>query len=480
MKLRKLPYILYRDYQDYGYLTDNRNFGYDTASRSCIKTGELLLSKTGNTFYSILSSDFQNVNSVFDQLCQIYPDVSSDTIRKDATTFYETLYSKGFIYLGEEAGYYDMIKQRFSYNNREPYALNIQEEQSTHSVYQDTFGGIYQLSRVHIDVSSRCNEKCVHCYIPQNKKCSIMQGEMFYKVLRQCKEMNVLNLTISGGEPMLNPLLNEFLLACQKQNFSVNLLSNLTLLTEELLGIILNYPLLSIQTSLYAMSPEIHDSITGQKGSFVKTLSAIEKLHELDIPLQINCPIMKQNRNYYKEVLEYAGSLNIEADADYSLYGRYDSSCGNLTCRLSIEEIESIIREDIIDKPHREKIKDLSKKTKDDDPICSVCKSSLCVSNSGIVYPCEGWQSFSLGNLTDSTLKEIWENSKQVNELRSLTYKDFPKCTICTDRKFCTTCLIMNANEDENGDFRHVNTFMCDVARLKREVLKTKLKTNSA
>lgn len=302
MKLRKLPYILYRDYQDCGYLTDNRNFGYDTASRSCIKIGELLLSKTGSTFYSILSNDFQDVNSAFDLLCQIYPDVSSDIIRKDATTFYKSLHSKGFIYWGEEAGYSDTIKQRFSYNNRQPYELNIQEEQSTHSVYQDTFGGHYQLSRVHIDVSSRCNENCVHCYIPNNKKCSIMQDEMFYKVLRQCKEMNVLNLTISGGEPMLNPQLKDFLLECQQQNFSVNLLSNLTLLSDELLEIIVNYPLLSIQTSLYAMNPQVHDSITGHKGSFVKTKSAIEKLHELDIPLQINCPIMKQNRNYYKEV----------------------------------------------------------------------------------------------------------------------------------------------------------------------------------
>ena len=216
MKLRKLPYILYRDYQDYGYLTDNRNFGYDTASRSCIKIGELLLSKTGSAFYSILSDDFQDVNSVFDRLCQIYPDVSSDIIRKDATTFYKSLHSKGFIYWGEEAGYGDTIKQRFSYNNRQPYELNIQEEQSTHSVYQDTFGGHYQLSRVHIDVSSRCNENCVHCYIPNNKKCSIMQGEMFNKVLRQCKEMNVLNLTISGGEPMLNPQLKDFLLEYQQ------------------------------------------------------------------------------------------------------------------------------------------------------------------------------------------------------------------------------------------------------------------------
>ena len=47
MIVQKLPYILFRSYSSYGYLTDNRNFGYDTASHSCKKVGELILSNTG-------------------------------------------------------------------------------------------------------------------------------------------------------------------------------------------------------------------------------------------------------------------------------------------------------------------------------------------------------------------------------------------------------------------------------------------------
>ena len=50
MIVQKLPYILFRSYSSYGYLTDNRNFGYDTASHSCKKVGELILSKTLRMF----------------------------------------------------------------------------------------------------------------------------------------------------------------------------------------------------------------------------------------------------------------------------------------------------------------------------------------------------------------------------------------------------------------------------------------------
>lgn len=470
MIIRKLPYIIYRDYPEYGYLTDNRNFGYDTASRSCVKVGELLLSKSGSIFYSVLSDTPQNIDTVLEKLSNLYPNVSQNTILCDASDFYKSLSQKGFIYWGDESGYINMLNQRFSYSKKEPYEFYLEEKQVDQSTYLETFGGKYHLSRVHVDISSRCNENCVHCYIPKSKKCSIMTEEIFDSVLEQCKGMNVLNLTISGGEPMLNPSLNDFLLKCRRQNFSVNLLSNLTLLTEDLLATIVNSPLLSVQTSLYAMNADVHDAITKQKGSFQKTIQAIKRLHEKNIPLQINCPIMKQNRLYYKEVLQFAKSLNIEADSDYSLFGCYDSSQHNLTCRLSIEEVEKIIKEELSDRKNREHLIETisSKRTEQSDSICPVCKSSLCISTTGNVYPCEGWQSLSLGNLSESTLKEIWESSRLTIQLRNLKYSDFLACKSCLNKKYCNTCLIMNANEDICGDYHRVNPFMCTIAKMKK------------
>ena len=95
-----------------------------------------------------------------------------------------------------------------------------------------------------------------------------MSEKVFDRILSQCRSMNVLNITISGGEPLLNPNLKRFLLECSRYNFSVNLLSNLTLLSEELIDLIASNPLISIQTSLYSMDESVHDSITRKKGSF--------------------------------------------------------------------------------------------------------------------------------------------------------------------------------------------------------------------
>lgn len=469
MIIFRLPYIIYRAYQNFGYLTDNRNFGYDTASRSCRKVGDLVLSQIGSVFFSQLSDTPQSLDDVIERLCQLFPEVSSATIRADAFKYYSLLKSKGFVYMGEEVDIEAIKSQYFSYDNIQPYELFVPDKSANQETYKNTFGISHRLTRVHIDISSRCNENCIHCYIPSYEKHGLMVEDMFDNVLQQCKDMNVLNLTISGGEPMLNPSLDKFLRKCRAYNLSVNLLSNLTLLTERLLDIIADNPLVSVQTSLYAMDENVHDAITQQRGSFQKTISAIRQLHDRNVPLQINCPIMKQNLKHYKDVLSFANSLNVEADSGYSLYGCYDFSMNNLSCRLGIDEMENVVKENFTIPSKIEQIEEnvKSKKVGANDPICPVCKSSLCISNIGDVYPCEGWQSLKIGNVKDNSLKELWEESPIVGRLRRLTYKDFPKCNACLDKKYCNTCLVMNVNEDLHGNYMHINSFQCESARIK-------------
>ena len=470
MILHRLPYIIYRSYSDFGYLTDNRNYGYDTASHSCLKVGDLLLSKVANIFYSVLSNSPQDIETIVSKLYQYYPEVSPSVIREDAIGFYTDLQKKGFLSIGfdeDNTINYNRTKY-FSYENRQPFELNLAQEQASCSTYIDTLGKACQLTRVHIDISGCCNENCIHCYIRSDYKHGIMSKELFEDILLQCVDMHVINVTISGGEPMLNPHLTDFLQLCKKYNFSINLLSNLTLLSDEMLDLFEDTPLLSVQTSLYATEGEVHDSITQSKGSCLKTLSSINRLYERNIPMQINCPIMKQNLYYYKDVLKFARSMNIEADSDYSLFGCYDHSKSNLACRLSIDEIEKIIHDDVGSDTKR---KNSEKQRKDSKtPICPVCKTSLCISNSGNIYPCEGWQSLSLGNIKNQSLRKIWEESPMVQYLRELTYGHFLKCNSCQDKKYCTPCLIMNANEDSSGNLSNINPFICEIARIKKDV----------
>jgi len=65
-------------------------------------------------------------------------------------------------------------------------------------------------------ITSKCNERCVHCYIPHENKVSDIEPDLFYDILNQCKNMKLLHLTLSGGESMLHKKFCDFLQKMQR------------------------------------------------------------------------------------------------------------------------------------------------------------------------------------------------------------------------------------------------------------------------
>ena len=253
------------------------------------------------------------------------------------------------------------------------------------------------------------------------------------------------------------------------------MLSNLTLLNDEIINEMKANPLLGVQTSLYSMNSNIHDEITHMKGSFEKTKHAILKLIENNIPLQISCPIMKQNKKCYGDVVKWAKKYNIHVGDDYVIIARYNHSTQNLNCRLSINEIKAVIYDKVVnDDKYLEKMKEEAEKKKNissNDFVCSVCHSSICIAENGNVYPCAGWQDYIVGNVKDTSLNDIWDNSEKVQYLRGLRKQDFSKCIQCIDKEYCTMCMVRNANENPLGDPLAVNEYFCNIAKLDREIM---------
>lgn len=469
MYVSRPPYIIYRDYPNYGYLTDNRSFGYDTAAKSCLKTGDRIISKTGSIFYSVLSLYPKSLYDITLELQKIFNKTSFQEIYNDATVFFDELAADGFVDYGESPHIANR-ENYFSYKRTCP--IILQDSKSETQLLNGIFESSNRLTRVHLNISDICNEHCIHCYFPCSRMKNIMPIDMFFSILKQCKEMNVLNITISGGEPMTNQYLGLYLRECRKHNFSVNLLSNLTLLTDKILEELIQSPLTSVQTSLYSMDEDVHDSITQSNGSFNKTKAAILRLHKYNIPMQINCPILKPNKDNYKDVIAWARSLNIEASSDYMIFGSYNCSRENLSCRLNIEEVEEVLQEDyqgtISDEP-------LPQKISLNDSICPICSNSICISNTGDLYPCEGLQNIHIGNIRDTPLSDLWGNAPIINSLRKLSYNDFPQCFKCKDRDYCSICLIRNANENKDGDYMQPSPYFCKIAEIKKKNINSQL-----
>jgi MoaA/NifB/PqqE/SkfB family radical SAM enzyme len=468
-----------RIYDDIGYITSKSDYS------------DRVVDTSGSMFLKALSRKPKTLDEICKEIALNFIDVSPADLADDVLEFYSVLEQDGFIVSGETEAELDKKDVRFSYAVLEPKTVKTdftpviqRAARDTQDFLDEHFKGKPHLTSLQIELSSRCNERCVHCYIPHETKTNDIDPALFYDVLDQSREMGVLGLTLSGGEPMLHKNFCDFLRKSKEYDFSINILSNLTLLNDEIISEMKENRLSSVQVSLYSMKPEIHDSITQLKGSFYKTRDNILRLIENDIPLQISCPTMKQNKNCFVEVLNWANDHKVRAETDFIMMARYDHTSDNLDNRLNLDEVGKIITDIIEHNQHyqEELIKaDFEKIESGDasnDIVCGVCIGSICMVANGNLYPCAGWQDYICGNVRETPLREIWEKSPKVQYLRNLRKKDFPECTLCADKAFCAMCMVRNANENADGNPLKINEHFCKVAKLNRKIVldwKTKL-----
>lgn len=437
-----------------------------------------------------LSREPKDVEDIVNHLLTIYKDVDYDTLKADFMEFAESLVRDKFIVMGEAKEELDADDLTFSYkmDNPKTLAFDFYQEtekpvsENTQDFFLEEVQGRPLISKIQFELSSRCNERCIHCYIPNDKKNHgfDMPTAKVKSLLDELADMGGLHVTFSGGEAFMHRDLMELVRYAREKDLMVSILSNLIALKNEDIQELHDLNISLIQTSLYSMDAGIHDMITTVKGSFEKTKSAIEKLVAADVPVQISCPIMKANRHGYDKVLDYARSLKIKAQTDYIMMAQADLDTANLANRISIEETEELLR-DIIEHDWQYKDETLKQRPISEEmkfnlerykqqPVCGVGYDNCCITANGDVYPCAGWQDMVLGNVYKQSLREIWENSAKIKELRKITQASFPQCLECEARDYCARCLVRNYNES-GGDMMKVNEHFCKVAFLNKRLV---------
>lgn len=274
--------------------------------------------ESGADWLREISRTPRTTDDIISSLLALYEDVDYETLKSDFMEFANSLAHNKFIVMGETIEELEKKDTDFSYSMDNPKTIldNFYQDtkeivsENTQDFFLEEVQGRPMISSLQFELSSRCNERCIHCYIPNNKKNHgfDMPTDKVKKVIDEFAEMGGINVTLSGGEAFLHKDIMEIVQYCREKDLKISILSNLISLKDEQIDKLKTFNISLIQVSLYSMNPVIHDTITTVKGSFAKTKTAIEKLVAADIPIQISCPIMKANKEGYTEVLEYAKS----------------------------------------------------------------------------------------------------------------------------------------------------------------------------
>jgi len=84
---------------------------------------------------------------------------------------------------------------------------------------------------VTLEVTKRCVNNCIHCYLPETHQGKIQKKELTFseieRTLDELKDIGTVFLNITGGEPVLRKDIEKIIKKAVKNNFYVKLFSSL-------------------------------------------------------------------------------------------------------------------------------------------------------------------------------------------------------------------------------------------------------------
>lgn len=321
-----------------------------------------------------------------------------------------------------------------------------------------------ELRDVTIELLTRCNWKCSHCYIPQHND-SGFQKETVFNILKQCRDMGVVQITFTGGEIFLHSNIIELIEEARRLYFQVILFTNVSLLDEQIIMRLSNLYLKRISCTIYSMDAQIHDSITRTKGSWIRAMQNIELISKYRIPLEIKTVLMRENALEYKELKKFCEKNDILYQATPIVSVKNNGDTAPIKERISDKDMESYIKNMEVNGSINGF--DIS------DYACQNVRFSLDIDINGDIYPCNVYHgTIPLGNIFVSKLKDIWEESALLHKIQNLKYSDFRECNLCKYKAYCLKCPGIALLED--GDLYGKSTMACNQARVRYNVCKEK------
>ena len=322
-----------------------------------------------------------------------------------------------------------------------------------------------------IELTHRCNVRCVHCYVAVENNNENATGELtskeWFSLFDQLADMGTLSLLITGGEPLLRKDFTEIYKYAKRKGFLVTLFTNGTLITEQKADFLAEWWPRLIEITLYGYSQETYERVTRIPGSHAKCMRGIELLLERGIPLKLKAMLMRHNRHELALMKQFSESLGVGFRYDPGINSRLGADRTPLSQRLSPDEIVQYDLESADSNISIQKFLDEVPRAPIDMPYLYSCGAGI----SGCHIGPDGWLSSCIMarnqgySLQKGKLSEAWHNFLPTIRFQAAV-PDSP-CNQCDLIRLCNNCPGWGETDSIPG---MPVDFLCELAHCRAEV----------
>ncbi len=289
-----------------------------------------------------------------------------------------------------------------------------------------------------VEIIATCNFKCQHCYIApcanREDVLSLAQAEILFDKLARAGSMAML---LTGGEVFTHRQFKEIYLAAKRRGFFVYVNSNAYLIGERWADFLSEWPPVMVSISLYGMSDERYEAVTGIPNAFNRVGRAIDLLLERGIRVELKCPAMTLTVDELPAMRAYAAARGIEFRYDTIITPQEKGDVKPMQLQLAPKAVVEL--DEQMD-PGMEGFAKFARSFSGevDSRVygCGGGRIAVAVNVRGGVSTCVTSRQ-TVGNLFEQSFEEVWA---MLGGKVSKRFADGHPCATCKFRSICAGC----------------------------------------
>lgn len=324
----------------------------------------------------------------------------------------------------------------------------------------------------HIDVTYRCNLRCIHCYAGCERQdvAEITEestASTIVEILTEAADLGCLRLLISGGEPLCRPDFEEIYRSAKELGLLVTVFTNGTLVTDRLIKMFREFPPFFVEVSIYGATPETYEGVTGVPGSYEACMAGVERLRTGEVRMGLKTVMLQRNIHELAAIEGLAKRLDLFFRIDPVIRPKLNGDKDTIEQRIDPNAAVAVEFADDWRAEQMIRSYNTGRSSKRQTPYqCDVGVTKFHVDPEGMVRPCIMERKIA-HSAVEMGFKEAWRSTcDDIAQLADVFSPDSP-CEECSDKPLCVYCPGMFYLE--NGSYSRPPSYICEIAALRKE-----------